>query len=169
MDMIRESDGDVGIVATGMSEQDVVTLTKWPFANICSDGMSTGGHPRGHGAFPRVLGRYVREQGALTLEEAVRKMTSLSAANVGLKERGTIKAGNFADLVLFNPGEIIDRSTTADPKALSEGVHTVWTNGQIVFQKRETTSKRPGVVLRRAVQLAIVETLSRSSPSASSS
>jgi len=76
MDMIRESKGDVGIVATGMDERDVVALTKWPFANICSDGMSTGGHPRGHGAFTRVLGRYVREQGALTLEEAVRKMTA---------------------------------------------------------------------------------------------
>ena len=150
MDMIRESKGDVGIVATGMSEQDVLTLTKWPFANICSDGMSGGGHPRGHGAFPRVLGRYVREQGALTLEEAVRKMSSLSAANVGLNARGTIKTGNFADLVLFNPGEIIDRSTTADPTALSQGIHTVWTNGQIVFQKGEPTANRPGVVLRRA-------------------
>jgi N-acyl-D-amino-acid deacylase len=149
IDMIRDSQGDVGIVATGMNEQDVVTLTRWPFANICSDGTSTGGHPRGHGAFPRVLGRYVREQGALTLEEAVRKMTSLAAANVGLAGRGTIKTGSFADLVLFNPGEIIDRSTTADPKALSEGVHTVWTNGRVVFQKRETTSNRPGKVLRR--------------------
>lgn len=149
MDMIRESTGDVGIVATGMHERDVVTLTKWPFANICSDGMSTGGHPRGHGAFTRVLGRYVREQGALRLEEAIRKMTSLSASNVGLKDRGTIKASSFADLVLFNPDEIIDRSTTADPKALSGGIHTVWTNGQVVFQKRETTSRRPGTVLRR--------------------
>lgn len=149
MDMIRESKGDVGIVATGMHEPDVLTLTKWPFANICSDGTSNGGHPRGYGAFPRVLGRYVREQGALTLEEAVRKMTSLSAANVGLTGRGTIKAGAFADLVLFDAAGIIDRSTTVDPKALSEGVHTVWVNGEVVFQNREAMTARPGRVLRR--------------------
>ena len=149
MDMIRESQGDVGIVATGMDERDVLTLTKWPFANICSDGMSSGGHPRGHGAFTRVLGRYVREQGALTLEEAIRKMTTLSAANVGITGRGTIKAGAFADLVLFNPDQIIDRSTTADPLALSEGINKVWVNGQVVFEKGQTTTQRPGRVLRR--------------------
>lgn len=149
MDMIRETDGEIGIVATGMSEQDVVTLTKWPFANICSDGTSTGGHPRGYGAFPRVLGRYVREQKALSLEEAIRKMTSLAAANVGLKDRGTIKAGAYADLVLFDPATIIDRSTTSAPKAMSEGVRSVWVNGQLVFESGKTTASRPGRVLRR--------------------
>ena len=149
MDMIRESDGDVGIVATGMDERDVVTLTKWPFANICTDGTSSGGHPRGFGAFPRVLGRYVSEQHAITLEEAVRKMTSLAARNVGLKERGTIQPGQYADLVLFDAGSIIDRSSTADPKALAAGVHSVWVNGQQVFENGTTTANRPGRVLKR--------------------
>ncbi|HJR60114.1 MAG TPA: D-aminoacylase [Vicinamibacterales bacterium] len=150
MDMIREAgEADIGVVATGMDERDVVALTKWPFANICTDGTSTGGHPRGFGAFPRVLGRYVREQRAITLEEAVRKMTSLAAANVGLKDRGTIRAGNHADLVLFNAREIIDRSTTANPRALSEGIHSVWVNGQLVFERGTTRAPRPGIVLRR--------------------
>lgn len=154
MDMIRESEGRIGIVATGMDERDVVALTKWPFANICSDGTSTGGHPRGYGAFPRVLGRYVRERKELTLEEAVRKMTSLAAANVGIEGRGTIRAGAPADLVLFDPATIIDRSTTADPKAVSTGVRSVWVNGQLVFDSGRTTSARPGLVVRRVTRPA---------------
>jgi N-acyl-D-amino-acid deacylase len=149
MDMIRESEGRIGIVATGMDEKDVARLMQWPFANICSDGTSTGGHPRGYGAFPRVLGRYVRDQNVLTLEEAVRKMTSLAAANVGLRDRGTIRPGAHADLVLFDPATIVDRSTTADPKALSEGVRSVWVNGEKVFDAGKTTGARPGQVLRR--------------------
>ena len=149
MDMIRESSGEVGIVATSMSEADVAALTKWPFANICSDGMSTGGHPRGFGAFPRVLGRYVREQQVLSLEEAVRKMTSLSAANVGIAERGVIKPGYFADLVLFDPGVVIDRSTTAVATAPSEGIHTVVVNGRVVFRNGKPTETYTGRVLRR--------------------
>jgi N-acyl-D-amino-acid deacylase len=149
MDMIRESDGRIGIVATGMDEKDVAALMQWPFANICSDGTSSGGHPRGYGAFPRVLGRYVREQKVLTLEETVRKMTSLAAANVGLKDRGTLRAGAPADLVLFDPATIIDRSTTADPKAMSEGIRSVWVSGQLVFDAGKTTPARPGHVLRR--------------------
>lgn len=154
MDMIRESEGRIGIVATGMDERDVVALTKWPFANICSDGTSTGGHPRGYGAFPRVLGRYVRERKELTLEAAVRKMTSLAAANVGIEGRGTIRAGAPADLVLFDPATIIDRSTTADPKAVSTGVRSVWVNGQLVFDSGRTTSARPGLVVRRVTRPA---------------
>lgn len=149
MDLIREADGDIGIVATGMDERDVIALTKWRFANICSDGASTGGHPRGYGAFPRVLGRYVREQKAIPLEEAIRKMTSLAAANVALNGRGRIQAGAYADLVLFDPVTIIDRSTISDPKAMSEGVRSVWVNGQLVFDSGKTTASRPGRVLRR--------------------
>ncbi|HVL68312.1 MAG TPA: D-aminoacylase [Vicinamibacterales bacterium] len=149
MDLLREAEGEIGVVATSMNERDVLTLTQWPFANICSDGTSTGGHPRGFGAFPRVLGRYVREQRGLTLEEAVRKMTSLSAATVGLSGRGAIKPGHAADLVLFAPASVIDHATTSDPKALSTGIHTVWVNGTIVFQQGRSTGEYPGRVLRR--------------------
>lgn len=150
MDMIREAgDGDIGIVATSMDERDIATLITWPFANICSDGTSAGGHPRGFGAFTRVLGRYVREPGGMKLEEAIRKMTSLSAANTGIRDRGTIRAGSYADLVLFDPRTIMDRATTSEPKAVSVGIHSVWTNGEIVFQDGRPTGRYPGRVLRR--------------------
>ena len=150
MDMIREAgDDDIGIVATSMEERDVARLMQWPFANICSDGTSTGGHPRGFGAFPRVLGHYVREQKVMTLVEAVRKMTSLSAANVGLQQRGTIAVGNFADVVLFDPATVGDRATTRDPKALSTGIQKVWVNGEVVFEAGKSTGRYPGRVLTR--------------------
>jgi N-acyl-D-amino-acid deacylase len=151
MDMIREADGDVGIVATGMDEADVVGLMRWPYANFCSDGTSTGGHPRGFGAFTRVLGRYVRENRSLTLEEAIRKMTSLSAANSAIANRGTIKPGFYADLVLLDPAAVIDRSTIKEPRAISAGIHTVWDNGEVAFEKGATTGKDAGRVLRRSI------------------
>jgi N-acyl-D-amino-acid deacylase len=150
MDMLKEAgEGDIGIVATSMDEKDVAEIMKWPFANICSDGTSTGGHPRGFGAFPRVLGRYVRDQKITTLPDAIRRMTLLSAANVGLKQRGLIAQGHYADLVLFDPKTIIDRSTTKDPRALSEGIDTVWVSGEIVFQNGKATGNYPGKVLKR--------------------
>jgi N-acyl-D-amino-acid deacylase len=150
MDLIKEAgEGDVSIVAVSMDERDIAELMRWPFANICSDGASGGGHPRGFGAFPRVLGRYVRENGVLTLPEAIRKMTSLSAANMGLPERGSIKPGFYADLVLFDPKTVVDRATTSDPRALSTGIQTVWINGQVVFDKETTTGTAAGRVIRR--------------------
>ena len=110
------------VVATSMDEKDVAELMKWPFADICSDGAMGGGHPRGFGAFPRVLGIYVRERGVLKLEDAIRKMTTLAAANAGIKDRGRIAPGQFADLVLFDPRSVVDRATTAAPQAQSEGI-----------------------------------------------
>ncbi|HUF48081.1 MAG TPA: D-aminoacylase [Vicinamibacterales bacterium] len=151
MDLIRETDGrGPGIVATSMDEGDVERLLAWPFANVCSDGALRGAHPRGFGAFPRVLGRYVRERQVLTLEEAVRRMTSLAAANVGLTGRGTIAPGQAADLVLFDPVTVIDRATTAEPQAMSVGIDTVWVNGDVVFAEGRVTGARPGLALRRA-------------------
>ena len=153
MDMIREAgEGDVSVVAVSMDERDIAELMRWPFANICSDGASGGGHPRGFGAFPRVLGRYVREKGVLTLPEAIRKMTSLPAANLGLRERGTIKPGFVADLVLFDPTTVVDRSTTSDPRALSTGIQTVWVNGQVAFDRGSASGKSAGRVIRRQGQ-----------------
>jgi N-acyl-D-amino-acid deacylase len=131
-----------------MDEKDVGELMKWPFANICSDGAMGGGHPRGFGAFPRVLGIYVRERGVLKLEDAIRKMTTLAAANAGIKDRGRIAPGQFADLVLFDPRSVVDRSTTAAPQALSDGIERVWVNGVEVFRDGAATGERPGQVLR---------------------
>jgi N-acyl-D-amino-acid deacylase len=137
------------VIATSMDERDIARLIRWPFANICTDGELSGPHPRGFGSFPRVLGRYVREQHVVSLTEAIRKMTSLAAANVGIDDRGTIAPGQYADLVLFDPRTVIDRATMASPHAVSEGIDTVWVNGDVVFTNGSTTGKHPGKVLRR--------------------
>ncbi len=148
--LIEEAGGrGPGVVATSMAERDVERLIQWRFANICSDGALSGGHPRGFGAFPRVLGRYVRERKVLPLEEAIRKMTSFSAANAGVTDRGAIAPGQFADLVLFDPATVTDRATTANSKALSTGIRTVWVNGEPVFENGVATGRRPGRAIRR--------------------
>lgn len=150
MALIEESGGaGPGVVATSMHEDDVARLMQWRFTNICSDGALAGGHPRGFGSYPRVLGRYVRERKTLALEEAIRKMTSLPAANVGIADRGIIAPGKYADLVLFDPGRVADRATTADAKAVSIGVRTVWVNGEVVFDNGSTTRTGSGRVIRR--------------------
>ncbi len=154
MALIGETGGDgqhESVIGTGMDERDIARLIEWPFSTICTDGELAGRHPRGYGSFPRVLGRYVREQKIMTHEEAVRKMTSLAAENVGLVGRGTIDPGSFADLVLFDPLTVADRSTPSDPQAQSVGIQTVWVNGQVVFDHGSATGRRPGRALRRSL------------------
>ena len=157
MALIAESQAaraDESVVARGMDERDIATILRWPYANICSDGELDGAHPRGFGSFPRVLGRYVREQHVLSLEEAVRRMTTLAAANVGITGRGRIAPGQAADLVLFDPATVGDRATLAEPHALSTGINTVWVNGEIVYENGRTTGRYPGKVLRRETRTA---------------
>ena len=137
-----------GVIATSM-EADVAKLIAWPHTNICSDGALVDRHPRGIGTYPRVLGRYVREQKVIPLEEAIRKMSGLAAANVGLKRRGEIRPGYFADLVLFDPATVTDRATPLEPHRLSEGVFRVWVNGGLVFADGKTTGAYPGRAIRR--------------------
>lgn len=137
------------IIGTSMREDDVTRLLAWEHANICSDGSSTG-HPRGHGTFPRVLGHYVREKKVMTLEQGVHKMTGLAAKHLGITDRGTLAAGNAADLVLFDSDTILDRATLQNPKALSVGIEKVWVNGRLIFQDRRSTGVRPGQVVRAA-------------------
>jgi N-acyl-D-amino-acid deacylase len=152
MALIAESQAkqaDESVVAKGMDERDIATIMRWPFTNFCSDGELDGAHPRGYGSFARVLGHYVRELHVLTLEEAIRKMTSLAASNVGIGDRGVIRAGLAADLVLFDPRTVSDRATLKDPHALSTGIKTVWVNGEIVFDEGKTTGNHPGRALRR--------------------
>ena len=131
-----------------MLETDIANFLAWPHTNICSDGDPVS-HPRGHGAFPRVLAKYVREQKLLSLEAAVQKMTSLSAEHTGIKNRGLVANGYFADLVLFNPATVQDNATADNPTALSSGIVAVWVNGQLVFENGKATGKKPGVVVRR--------------------
>jgi len=136
------------VMGVSMSEQDVATLIAWPHSNISSDG-ATEGHPRGHGAFPRAIRMFVREQGVVTLEEMICKMTSLSAQHLGIEGRGLIKPGYAADLVLFNPGTITDNATIAQHDLLSDGIIAVWVNGEMVWDKGQATGAKPGVFVAR--------------------
>ena len=158
MALIRESQawganhgGDPGesVVATSMTDDDVAALLAWDHTNVSSDGALDGAHPRGFGTFPRVLGRLVREQHRFTLEAAIRKMTALAAEHMGLSRRGTVRPGQFADLVLFDPAGVLDRATPADPHAVSVGIERVWVAGREVFHAGRTTGAHPGRVLRR--------------------
>ncbi|MCL4522977.1 MAG: amidohydrolase family protein, partial [Acidobacteria bacterium] len=139
--------GDAGIIGKTMIEADIKTLYQWPWTMVSSDGGIGMKHPRGAGTFPKVLGRFVREKQWLTLPEAVRKMTSLPAWRLKLKDRGTIKKGNVADLVLFNPATVIDNSTFEEPMKLSTGIEKVWVNGMLVFRLPPATGARPGRVV----------------------
>lgn len=141
-----------------MIADDIAKFMQWPLTTICSDGWH-GGHPRGYGAFPRVLGRYVREQGVLSLPEAIYKMSGLTADFLGIADRGRIAVGNFADLVLFDPDTVIDRATMTEPTAMSSGIEAVWVNGQLAFENGEPTDAYAGAVIRRSH-------LSESSPAA---
>jgi N-acyl-D-aspartate/D-glutamate deacylase len=105
-------------------------------------------HPRGWGSTARILGRYVREEKLLTLEEAVRKMTSLPASRMRLQDRGLLRPGFFADLVVFDPTTVIDRSTYENPWQYSAGIPFVAVNGQLVVDEGKITDARPGRVLR---------------------
>jgi len=153
MALIQETDGSAtglgeSVIATSMVEDDVSRLLAWPWANICTDGELNGRHPRGFGAFARVLGRYTGLDKALLLEEAVRKMTSLAARNVGIEGRGVIREGAYADLVLFDPDSVMDRATLEDPHATAAGIRSVWVNGELVYDGGRSTGKRPGRVIR---------------------
>ena len=151
----RTGRGAESVIGTSMEERDVAKLLAWPHTNLCTDGALAGRHPRGFGAFPRFLGRLVRDQRVMSLEEGVRKMTSLSARHVGLAGRGEIRPGAFADLVLFDPATVVDRATPTEPQAPSVGIRAVWVNGEMVYRAAtstaagETLGRYPGRVLRR--------------------
>jgi N-acyl-D-amino-acid deacylase len=142
------------IIGTSMREDDIRALMAWPHTNICTDGSLDDLHPRGAGSFPRVLGRYVREQGLMSLEEAIHKMTGLSATHMGFEDRGVIRPGAVADLVMFDPETVIDHATPDNPGALSTGISKVWVNGQIVYADGKATSARPGRSIARAGTLS---------------
>jgi len=137
-----------GMIGTSMATDDIDALLRWPHTNISSDGGLRDRHPRGAGSYPRVLGRYVRERGVLDLAEAIHKMTGLAAANVGILDRGLIRPGMAADLVLFDPETVLDRATPEDPLALSVGIEAVWVNGELVWEGTSPSGARPGRVLR---------------------
>ena len=136
------------IAGKAMSEADVKVFMAWPEAIICSDG-NAGGHPRGYGAFTRVLGKYVKVDKIMPLETAIYKMTGQSADFFGFKNRGRIAVGHFADLVLLDPTTVIDQANIKNSKALSTGIEMVWVNGTLVYQAQKSTGKQPGVLIKR--------------------
>lgn len=151
LDILAEPDGsDASIAARGMADADVARLAQWRWTNFCSDGTSAGLHPRGFGSFPKILGRFVREQHLFPVQEAVRKMTTLAAENVGLRNRGTLAPGYFADLVLFDPATVEDHATFQTPQAVATGIRAVWVNGRVVFRDGVATGDHAGRALRRA-------------------
>ncbi len=149
--------GNVGCVWYIIDEADLKLAMRQPWVSIGSDGsaLATSGplragvpHPRNFGTFPRVLGKYVREEHVLTLEQAVHKMTGLTAAQLHFTDRGTIKPGFAADLVIFDPATVADRATFTDPFQYPVGIDTVVVNGRVVLDNGRHTGERPGVVIR---------------------
>ncbi|MGZ7079332.1 MAG: N-acyl-D-amino-acid deacylase family protein [Thermoanaerobaculia bacterium] len=147
MRIVRE--GGATVVGQSMKEEDIRVFYQQPWVMVGSDGGIGVRHPRGAGTYPRVLGRYVRELHWLTLEEAIRKMTSLPASRLRLGDRGLIRPTMKADLVLFDAARVIDRSTFQDPLRLSEGIEHVFVNGVEVWRAGGVTGARPGRALRR--------------------
>ncbi len=148
--LIREgdkADTEASVIGQSMIESDIKLFYQQPWVMVASDGGINSAHPRGAGTFPRVLGVFVREKRWLTLPEAVRKMTSLPAQRLNWKDRGTIREGAFADLVLFNPDTVIDRATFAHPFTLSTGIEKVFVNGVLVWDSGKPTGARPGYFL----------------------
>jgi len=143
-------DGGAMVVGRSMKEDDIRTFYQQPWVMVGSDGGIGMRHPRGAGTYPRVLGRYVRELRWLSLPEAIRKMTQLPAQRLGLEDRGLVRPGMRADVVLFDPARVIDRSTFKEPHLIADGIKRVFVNGVEVWRDSATTGNRPGMVLRRA-------------------
>jgi N-acyl-D-amino-acid deacylase len=141
-------EGANSIIGTSMIEDDIRQLLSWPETNVCTDGGLVDLHPRSHGAFTKILGRYVRDEGLLSLEQAVHKMTGLTARHLGVSDRGVIREGAIADLVLFDPATVGDRATADAPDLLSTGIVSVWVAGQRVYDNGAITDVRPGQVIR---------------------
>jgi N-acyl-D-amino-acid deacylase len=141
-------DGGAGVIGHTMKDPDIRMFYSQPWVMVSSDGGIGSRHPRGAGTYPRVLGRYVRELHWLTLPEAIRKMTSLPAQRFGLRDRGLVRPGFKADLVLFDPDRVMDRSTFQEPQLISDGVKRVFVNGEEVWSDGKATGNRPGHALR---------------------
>lgn len=155
-DALLEAELQVSMAVFAMSEDNRRQEIKHPAMTFCTDGLGLAGHgplakslphPRSYGAFTRVLGRYVREQGVLSLEEAVHKMAGLAAKRLRLKDRGLIQPGLAADLVVFDPATVTDRATYEQPHQYAEGILEVMVNGKIVIHDSTHAGSRPGLIL----------------------
>jgi N-acyl-D-amino-acid deacylase len=152
LDLVRKHGGamhSILVILFEMSEDDVDTVISHPLSMIASDSVNPMGkpHPRVFGTCSRVLAKYVRERGVLTLEEAVRKMTSMPARKIGLSGRGELKKGNIADLAIFDPKKVQDKATFSKSDQLSEGMKYVFVNGKKACENGRPTSLRGGLVI----------------------
>jgi N-acyl-D-amino-acid deacylase len=157
IDLVIEDDSRVGTAYFLMSEENIRRNIAWPFTMFGSDEAAqapegafihSNAHPRAYGNFARLLGKYVREEKVITLAEAIRRLTSLSADQLRIKERGRLKAGHFADIVVFDPGTIADHATFDAPHQYATGVRDVFVNGEQVLKDGEHTGALAGRVVR---------------------
>ena len=157
IDLVIEDRSRVSTVYFLMSEENVARKVAQPWVSFGSDAeasapegvfLNSSTHPRAYGTFSRVLGKYSRDDGVITLQDAIRKMTSLPAANIGIRERGQLKAGFFADIVVFDPDAVQDHATFAKPLQYATGVEHVFVNGEQVLRDGEHTGATPGRVVR---------------------
>jgi N-acyl-D-aspartate/D-glutamate deacylase len=157
LDLLSAEGQRISTIYFSMDEANVRKQLSLPWIKIATD---AGGydpawavargpvHPRSYGTYPRVLGHYVRDEGVLPLEDAVRKMTAAVADRLGLRERGLLRAGCYADVVVFDPATIGDKATFAEPHQLATGVRDVWVNGARVLRDGAHTGATPGRVVR---------------------
>lgn len=157
VDLLVDGRGGVGMIGFGMSEENTARLLSHPLAMVCSDGGSyapygplseSRPHPRAYGSFPRLLGYYVRETGALSLREAINKITERPARKLGMRDRGIVRVGAFADLVAFDPARIGDGATFDEPHRYPEGIELVVVNGAVTLRGGSHTGARAGRALR---------------------
>ncbi|HET9425145.1 MAG TPA: amidohydrolase family protein, partial [Gemmatimonadaceae bacterium] len=159
MTLFAGSNPSPRVIYFSMSEDDVRTALRQPWISICSDASSPGAqmraenvavHPRAYGSFPRVLGHYVRNEKLFSIEEAVRRMTSQAALRANLHDRGLVRTGMIADLVVFDPDTVIDKATFEEPHQFPEGITDVVVNGIPVLRNGVMTGKLPGRSIRGA-------------------
>ena len=157
MDLVVEDGSRVQVVYFLMSEENVARQISLPWVSYCSDAgsyasegifLNSSTHPRAYGNFARLLGRYVRDERIISLEEAIRKLTSLPAGNLRIRDRGQLTTGYFADVVVFDPAQIQDHATYEDPHQYATGMVHVWVNGTQVLRDGEHTGATPGRVVR---------------------
>jgi len=158
LDILLETEARVSVIHFGMKEENLHAVLRHPAVMIGSDGSARTpkgplgegkSHPRSYGTFPRVLGKYVREEGVLSLPEAVRKMSGLPAERLGLSGRGRLAKGMKADVVLFNPDTVRDKATYTEPYQYPVGIEYVFVNGQVVVGPEGHTGALPGQILSR--------------------
>jgi N-acyl-D-amino-acid deacylase len=147
--LLLDEDFAVGMITFMIGEDDIQNILRAPWRAMGTDGLLGGRpHPRAYGSCPRILGHYTRDLGLLTLEEAIRKMTSLPAEILHLSDRGVLQPGKAADVVVFNPQTIRERSSYEDPRQYPEGIPYVFVNGRPVIADGRSTGERPGYLLQ---------------------